>query len=77
VHADEKVGVCEGEWAGATGAPTVPGRNGRLANTRILERDSHAWVSLIGDHRATVGQVEPMRDYKPFRVRRARADRWS
>jgi hypothetical protein len=42
------------------------------AHTRILEHDS-----LVGERRATVGQVSPtrttMRDYNPFRVRRALA----
>ena len=46
------------------------------ANTRILEHDSLTWGSLVGERRATVGQVSPlqitMRDYNPFRVRRAR-----
>ena len=46
------------------------------ANTRILEHDSLTWGSLVGERRATVGQVLPtritMRDYNPFRVRRAR-----
>ena len=44
-------------------------------NTRILEHDSLTWGSLVGERRATVGQVLPtqitMRDYNPFRVRRA------
>ena len=44
-------------------------------NTRILEHDSLTWGSLVGERRATVGQVSPtritMRDYNPFRVRRA------
>ncbi|KAI0280921.1 hypothetical protein BGY98DRAFT_961275 [Russula aff. rugulosa BPL654] len=44
-------------------------------NTRILEHDSLTWGSLVGERRATVGQVTPtwitMRDYNPFRVRRA------
>jgi hypothetical protein len=44
-------------------------------NTRILEHDSLTWGSLVGERRATVGQVPPtritMRDYNPFRVRRA------
>ena len=46
------------------------------ANTRILEHDSLTWGSLVGERRATVGQVSPsritMRDYNRFRVRRAR-----
>lgn len=45
------------------------------ANTRILEHDSLTWGSLVGERRATVGQVTPtritMRDYNPFRVGRA------
>jgi len=45
------------------------------ANTRILEHDSLTWGSLVGERRATVGQALPsritMRDYNPFRVRRA------
>jgi hypothetical protein len=44
-------------------------------NTRILEHDSLTWGSLVGERRATIGQVLPtritMRDYNPFRVRRA------
>jgi hypothetical protein len=44
-------------------------------NTRTLEHDSLTWGSLVGERRATVGQVTPtritMRDYNPFRVRRA------
>ena len=44
-------------------------------NTRILEHDSLTWGSLVGERRATVGQIRPigitMRDYNPFRVRRA------
>jgi len=67
--------------SGSDGCAYCAGEEWGLANTRILERDSHAWVSLVGDRRATVGQVEPtritMRDYNPFRVRRARADGWS
>ncbi|KAF8502715.1 hypothetical protein F5888DRAFT_1114705 [Russula emetica] len=39
------------------------------------EHDSLTWGSLVGERRATVGQVLPtritMRDYDPFRVRRA------
>ena len=46
------------------------------ANTRILEHVSLTLGSLVGERRATVGQVSPtritMRDYNPFRVRRAR-----
>lgn len=45
------------------------------ANTRILDLDSLTWGSLVGERRATVGQVLPtritIRDYNPFRVRRA------
>jgi hypothetical protein len=44
-------------------------------NTRFLKHDSLTWGSLNGERRVTVGQVLPtritMRDYNPFRVRRA------
>ena len=44
-------------------------------NTRIVEHDSHTWGSLVGERRATVGLALPtritVRDYNPFRVRRA------
>jgi len=77
VHAGEMVGVGEGKIAGATGVPTVPWEEWGPANTRILEHDSQTWGSLVGERRATVGQVNPtritMRDYNPFRVRRALA----
>jgi len=55
----------------------VPWEEWGPANTRILEHDSLTWGSLVGERRATVGQVLPtritMRDYNPFRVRRALA----
>jgi len=55
----------------------VPWEEWGPANTRILEHDSHTWGSLVGERRATVGQVRPtaitMRDYNPFRVRQALA----
>jgi len=57
--------------------PMVPWEEWGPKNTRILEHDSHTWGSLVGERRATVGQTRPtlitMRDYNPFRVRRARA----
>jgi hypothetical protein len=77
------------EFAGAANTPAGGGtaetgktENGALVwekwgpvNTRILEHDSLTWGSLVGERRATVGQVLPtritMRDYNPFRVRRA------
>ena len=44
-------------------------------NTRLLQHDSLTWGALVGESRATVGQVSPtritMRDYNPFRVRAA------
>ena len=47
------------------------------ANTRILEHDSVTWGSLVGERRATVGQLLPtritIRDYNPSRVRHALA----
>jgi hypothetical protein len=47
------------------------------ANTRILEHDSLTWGTLVGERRAMVGRLRPttitMRDYNPFRVRRALA----
>jgi hypothetical protein len=53
----------------------VPWETWGPANTRILEHDSLTWGSLVGERRATVGQLLPtritMRDYNPFRVRRA------
>jgi hypothetical protein len=55
----------------------VPWEEWGPAHTRILEHDSLTWGSLVGERRATVGQVSPtritMRDYNPFRVRRALA----
>ena len=46
-------------------------------NTRILEHDSLTWGSLVGERRATVGQLLPtritMRDYNPSRVPHALA----
>ncbi|KAI9454182.1 hypothetical protein F5148DRAFT_445625 [Russula earlei] len=54
---------------------TVPWEGWGPANTRIVEHDSLTWGSLVGERRATVGQLRPtcitMRDYNPFRVRRA------
>lgn len=53
----------------------IPWETWGPANTRILEHDSLTWGSLVGERRATVGQLLPtritMRDYNPFRVRRA------
>ena len=60
-----------------TGTTTlmIPWETWGPANTRILEHDSLTWGSLVGERRATVGQLLPtritMRDYNPFRVRRA------
>ena len=55
---------------------TLEWKNWGPDNTRILEHDSLTWGSLVGERRATVGQVSPlqitMRDYNSFRVRRAR-----
>ena len=71
------------EFAGGTlGSTAETGTESALewekwgpVNTRILEHDSLTWGSLVGERRATVGQVTPtrvtMRDYNPFRVRRA------
>jgi hypothetical protein len=64
--------------AGEGGAvPKVPWEEWGPKNTRVLEHDSHTWGSLVGERRATVGQEFPtritMRDYNPFRVRRALA----
>ena len=81
---EEKMGVGmgmmrerEGERKGEPGVLTVPWEEWGPANTRVLEHDSHTWGSLVGERRATVGQVSPlritMRDYNPFRVRRALA----
>lgn len=56
---------------------TVPWEEWGPKNTRVLEHDSLTWGSLVGERRATVGQVRPtcvtLRDYNPFRVRRALA----
>ena len=62
--------------AGGEGmVPTVPWEEWGPKNTRILEHDLRTWGSLVGERRATVGQVRPtcitMRDYSPFRIRRA------
>jgi len=73
----EKERERERERAGKEGWPMVPWEEWGPKNTRILEHDSHTWGSLVGERRATVGQVRPtrvtMRDYNPFRVRRALA----
>jgi hypothetical protein len=62
---------------GVGGVPTVPWEEWGPKNTRILEHDSLTWGSLVGERRVTVGQMRPtlitIRDYNPFRVRRARA----
>ena len=54
---------------------TVPWKDWGRENTRIKEHDSLTWGSLVGERRAIVGQLRPtrvmMRDYNPFRVRRA------
>ena len=77
VRAKWNVRMCKVERAGATGVLTVPWKEWGPANTRVLEHDSHLWGSLVGERRATVGQLTPrcitMRDYNPFRVRRALA----
>jgi hypothetical protein len=56
---------------------TVPWEEWGPPNTRVLEHDSLTWGSLVGERRATVGQLRPtritMRDFNPFRVRRALA----
>ena len=74
---EEKMGERERERAGEPGVLTVPWEEWGPPNTRVLEHDSHTWGSLVGERRATVGQVSPlritMRDYNPFRVRRALA----
>lgn len=70
-----------GGGGGGAAAPVaglaVPWEAWGPANTRILEHDSLTWGSLVGERRATVGQVAPtritMRDYNPSRVRRALA----
>ncbi|KAH9963629.1 hypothetical protein BC827DRAFT_1266400 [Russula dissimulans] len=53
----------------------VPWERWGPPNTRIVEHDSLTWGSLVGERRAMVGQLRPtrimMRDYNPFRVRRA------
>ena len=55
----------------------VPWEKWGPENTRILEHDSLTWGSLVGERRATVGQLLPtritMRDYNPSRVRHALA----
>ncbi|KAI0294199.1 hypothetical protein BC826DRAFT_1104786 [Russula brevipes] len=60
-----------------TGMRPVPWEEWGPANTRILEHDSLTWGSLVGERRAMVGRLRPttitMRDYNPFRVRRALA----
>jgi hypothetical protein len=71
----------DGDGSGGGAAPVaglaVPWEEWGPANTRILEHDSLTWGSLVGERRATVGQVLPtritMRDYNPSRVRRALA----
>ena len=59
VHARGKVGGGEGERAGVTGVLTVPREEWGPANTRVLEHNSYTWGSLVGERRATVGQVRP------------------
>jgi hypothetical protein len=64
--------------AGEEGAvPKVPWEEWGPKNTRVMEHDSLTWGALVGERRATVGQMLPkritMRDYNPFRVRRALA----
>ena len=65
------------EFATDPAVPVIPWEEWGPPNTRILEHDSYTWGSLVGERRATVGQVLPtritMRDYNPFRVRRALA----
>ena len=50
---------------------TVPWENWGPPNTRILEHDSLTWGLLVGERRATVGQLLPtrntLRDYNPSR----------
>jgi hypothetical protein len=56
--------------------PVVPWEEWGPKNTRVLEHELHTWGSLVGERRATVEQIRPtritIRDYNPFRVRRAR-----
>jgi len=67
--------VKAGEGEGAV--PTVPWEEWGPKNTRALVHDSLMWGALVGERRAAVGRVFPtcitMRDYNPFRVRRALA----
>ena len=69
-------GAGTGTGAGA-GVLTVPWREWGPENTRVLVHDSYSWGSLVGERRATVGQMTPtritVRDFNPFRVRRALA----
>jgi hypothetical protein len=57
--------------------PTVPWEEWGPKNTRVLEHNSHTWGTLVGERRVTVGHELPpritVRDYNPFRVRRALA----
>jgi hypothetical protein len=65
--------VKAGEGEGTV--PTVPWEEWGPKNTRVLEHDSPTWGALVGERRATVGEELPpritVRDYNPFRVRRA------
>lgn len=65
----------EGRTAGSGTDSALEWEKWGPVNTRILEHDSLTWGSLVGERRATVGQTSPtritMRDYNPFRVRRA------
>jgi len=74
---DAWMGERERDKKADSGVPTIPWEEWGPKNTRIMEHDSHTWGSLVGERRATVGQVRPvritMRDYNPFRVRRALA----
>ena len=83
-HAEENDGESEDEGEGERrarptvgGVLTVPWEEWGPANTRVLEHDSYSWGSLVGERRATVGQIIPklitVRDYNPFRVRLALA----
>jgi hypothetical protein len=75
--ADAQAQEAAATGSGALLVVPVPWEQWGPANTRILEHDSLTWGSLVGERRATVGQVLPtritMRDYNPFRVRRALA----
>ena len=66
-----------GPAAAAAAVLAVPWEKWGPENTRILEHDSLTWGSLVGERRATVGQLLPtritMRDYNPSRVRHALA----